>query len=95
MEEIDKKLNIAVLGGTFDPPTISHLQVLKGIIKIVCEVYNSFEEINEVWIVPCGDERHDKIPKASSKQRFDMIELLKKDLITESIPIRVLRNKNR
>jgi cytidyltransferase-like protein len=85
MVELNKKLNIAVLGGTFDPPTISHLQ-------IVCEVYNEFKEIDEVWIVPCGDERIDKIPQASSLHRFKMIELLKSDLITKSIPIKVFIN---
>lgn len=82
MVEIEKKKNIAVLGGTFDPPTISHLQ-------IVCEVYNTFNDIDEVWFVPCGDERQDKTPEASSFHRLNMIEKLKQDLITESIPIKV------
>jgi len=58
----------------------------------VCEVYNTFEEIHEVWIVPCGDERMDKTFIANSQHRLNMIELLKKDLISDTIPIKVLKN---
>jgi nicotinic acid mononucleotide adenylyltransferase len=34
-----KKQQIAILGGSFDPPTIAHIQ-------IACEVYNNIPEIS-------------------------------------------------
>ena len=34
---------IAILGGSFDPPTIAHIQV-------AAEIYNNFS-IDEVWII--------------------------------------------
>ena len=43
---------VAILGGSFDPPTVSHLQ-------LASETLNICAEIDEVWLVPCG-ERADK-----------------------------------
>jgi hypothetical protein len=40
-------------------------------------------------MVPCGDQRPDKNPEATSEQRLKMIELLIDDLITKNIPIKV------
>ena len=56
---------VAILGGSFDPPTISHLQ-------LASETLNSCSEINEVWIVPCGD-RPDKKLGATPKSRLTNI----------------------
>ena len=74
---IDYKFRtIAILGGSFDPPTIAHIQT-------AAEVYNYFKFIDEVWLVPCGDSRSDKTLKASAKQRKNMLELTKNDIIGE------------
>ena len=67
-------------GGSFDPPTISH-------IMIACEIYNQINYIDEVWIVPCGDGRSDKGLKSDAHHRLNMLELIKKDLIYDDLPI--------
>jgi len=71
---------IAVFGGSFDPPTISHLIV-------ACEIYNNFEFIDEVWIVPCGDGREDKKLRTSVDHRINMLECIKRDLVYNDLPI--------
>ena len=76
--EIEKK--VAILGGSFDPPTIAHVQV-------VAEVYNECQFIDEVWIVPCGDARSDKKLKANGKDRIAMLKLILEDIIDERVPV--------
>ncbi len=78
----EKKITkeIAVFGGSFDPPTISHLIV-------ACEIYNNFEFIDEVWIVPCGDGREDKKLRTSVDHRINMLERIKSDLVYNDLPI--------
>ena len=44
-------MKVGVLGGSFDPPTISHLQLCSEVIYA--------KKFNKVLIVPCGD-REDK-----------------------------------
>lgn len=73
---------VALLGGSFDPPTLSH-------IMIACEIYNQFDFIDEVWLVPCGDFRDDKNLKANCKHRINMLELIKNDIIYEDLPIHI------
>ena len=74
-EKITK--NIAILGGSFDPPTIAHIQTAS-------EIYNLLKHIDEVWLVPCGDNRKDKTLKASAIQRKEMLELAIKDILDDS-----------
>lgn len=74
------KAKVAILGGSFDPPTISHIQ-------IACEIYNSFTDISEVWLIPCGDGRSDKSLKTPSVHRLKMLEYIKEDLIPKNVPI--------
>ena len=74
MTEIEKY--VAILGGSFDPPTIAHFQ-------IASEVYNLVDNLDEVWLVPCGDKRSDKNLIANAFQRKEMLELGKKDLLDE------------
>jgi nicotinate-nucleotide adenylyltransferase len=71
--------HIAILGGSFDPPTIAHIQTAS-------EIYNLVGEIDEVWLVPCGDNRKDKALKASARQRKEMLELAIKDILDENFP---------
>ena len=75
------KRNIALLGGSFDPITIAHLQ-------IATEIYNQFDDIDEVWLVPCGDSREDK-KLTKGTHRVAMINLMIKDSLFTDVPIRV------
>jgi len=75
------KRNIALLGGSFDPITIAHLQ-------IATEIYNQFEDIDEVWLVPCGDAREDK-KLTKGVHRVEMINLMLKDSLFKDVPIKV------
>jgi nicotinic acid mononucleotide adenylyltransferase len=70
------------LGGSFDPPTISHMQ-------LACEIYNNYADVDEVWFVPCGDGRGDKSLRTAAIHRMHMLELILKDLIDDSVPIKV------
>ena len=74
------KKRVAYLGGSFDPPTIAHIQV-------ACEIYNKIDNIDEVWISPCGDGRIDKLLKTPFKHRLNMLKLIKDDILNDNIPI--------
>ena len=80
MQSPEKKTRVAILGGSFDPPTIAHMQ-------IVCEIYNNLNDIDEIWIVPCGDGRSDKKLRTPSCHRLKMLELIKDDIIPKNAPI--------
>ena len=76
-----KKVNkIAVLGGSFDPPTLSHLQ-------IASEAINT-HNFDEVWIVPCGN-RPDKKSKSDGKHILNMVNLAIKDVFPDDFPVYV------
>lgn len=47
------------------------------------------EEIDEVWLVPCGDGRSDKSPRTAGSDREEMLKLILNDLIDKSVPIKV------
>ena len=59
-----KKLKVAILGGSFDPPTISHLQVASETINIL--------GYDEVWMIPCG-RRPDKLHISPPEIRLKMV----------------------
>jgi hypothetical protein len=40
-------------------------------------------------MIPCGDSRQDKKLKATGKQRIDMLELIKSDILGNDVPIKV------
>jgi nicotinic acid mononucleotide adenylyltransferase len=73
------------LGGSFDPPTLAHVQ-------IASEIYNTHEDVDEVWIVPCGDGRGDKSLKTKGLHRLAMLELILTDIIGNNAPIKVFKN---
>ena len=77
---------VAILGGSFDPPTIAHIQVAS-------EIYNTHEDIDAVWIIPCGDGRGDKSLKTAAVHRIKMLNLILKDIIGDKAPIEVNRKK--
>ena len=74
------KKRVAYLGGSFDPPTLAHIQV-------ACEIYNKIDNIDEVWISPCGDGRIDKTLKTPFIHRLNMLKLIKDDILNDNIPI--------
>ncbi len=73
--------HIAILGGSFDPPTISHLQ-------IASEVLNTCRIIDEVWLIPCGD-RPDKKLITPPADRLEMVQIAASDFFPTKLPIRV------
>jgi nicotinate-nucleotide adenylyltransferase len=64
--------NIALYGGSFDPPHKSHIALIRYLEKL--------SYIDEVWLMPCGD-RTDKKLLLSKDARFN---LLKKIFATQS-----------
>ena len=70
MEE--QKLRVAVLGGSFDPPTLAHIQIA----EFCSTVYD------EVWVVPCGT-RTDKKHRSSAQNRLEMTRLAFEPLCKE------------
>ena len=68
------------MGGSFDPPTISHMQ-------IAAEIYN-MNKFDEVWVIPCG-ERPDKPHISASKHRLAMTKQAVKEFMPKNFPIKV------
>ena len=62
-----KKIEVAILGGSFNPPTIGHM-------SICSEILNFLPNIKEFWFIPCGD-RNDKKLSATAAQRYQMTKL--------------------
>lgn len=77
-----QKTKVGIFGGSFDPPTIAHMQ-------IACEIYNNFDYIDEVWMMPCGDNRFNKNVKTPSNHRLKMLNLIKEDLIPFNFPLKI------
>ncbi len=81
---------IAILGGSFDPPTLSH-------ITAASEIYNTHENIDEVWLIPCGDGRKDKSLRTLAKHRLAMLKLILNDILGKNVPVYIndieIRNK--
>jgi len=84
------KGEIAVLGGSFNPPHYGHLTVAKEVLKSL--------KCDEVWLLPCFKQAEGKkIEKA--KHRLAMVKLAVKGLKQKRIKasdleIRFLKNKN-
>lgn len=64
---MSREKRIALYGGSFDPITKAH-------VTLVFEVFAS-GLCDEIWVVPCGDHRHDKTCSASSRHRYAMCQL--------------------
>lgn len=60
--------HIALFGGSFDPPHSGHLMVVNVVLN------SGFAD--EVWLIPAGDGRYDKRPRASAAHREAMLKLL-------------------
>ena len=59
-------MNIAILGGAFNPVTISHVELAKLILKET--------DVSEVWITPCYEHLEKKLE--SPEDRLEMIEIV-------------------
>ena len=66
-------MKTGIFGGSFDPPHIGHLSILK-----YCEKSFGLEKI---IIVPTGIPPHKNVCKASARQRFEMCRLAFGDYI--------------
>lgn len=63
--------NIAILGGTFDPPHIGHL--------IIAEEVRQELSLEEVWFMPSYEPPHKQHADSSVVHRIKMIELALRD----------------
>jgi len=60
-------VNVAIFGGTFDPPHLSHLLLAKQALRMV----------NKVMWIPVSDPNHkDKEQITSFEHRFNMVKLM-------------------
>jgi nicotinate-nucleotide adenylyltransferase len=58
---------IAIFGGSFDPPHIGHMYNIQTVLNSGL--------VDEVWVVPADDGRYDKPTKALASHRKKMVEL--------------------
>lgn len=58
---------IGILGGTFDPVHDGHLHVAAEVLRRL--------ELDQVHFMPCGTPVHREPPRATLRQRIDMLEL--------------------
>jgi len=61
-------MEIAIFGGTFDPPTLAHEAMIGAVLMR--------SEIDEVWVMPSG-KRTDKPGMESDEERLHMLNLIK------------------
>jgi len=78
--ETQKKKKIGILGGTFDPPTICHIQMAAEAVNL--------RYVEEVWVIPCGT-RTDKLFGTPGEHRLAMTHLLVNDFFPKEFPIKV------
>lgn len=60
-------MNILLFGGSFNPPSLAHYQLVKNIYDL-----NFF---NEIWVIPCYEHNFNK-EFISFKHRFNMCKSL-------------------
>jgi len=70
---------VAILGGSFDPPTLSHYQTC---IEAINSGY-----VDEAWMMPCGD-RKDKNLVVTGERRLQMLNLGIRDLVPSDFPLK-------
>ena len=69
-------MNIAVLGGRFDPPHVGHLQMAKSLLI-------ARPDIDEVWLIPANTHPWRPI-HASEQDRLAMVKLMQTNTIKAS-----------
>ncbi len=65
-------MNIAILGGSFDPPHLGHLWVAQQVKELM--------NMDEVWLMPCGSHPFNKT-LSPSLHRFAMTQSLENKFI--------------
>ena len=60
-----ERKKIAVYGGSFNPPTMSHFQILRMVLE---EIKVDGEHFDEAWMIPCGDRADKKISTPGEKR---------------------------
>ncbi|MBI5465290.1 nicotinate (nicotinamide) nucleotide adenylyltransferase [Candidatus Gottesmanbacteria bacterium] len=70
MDKTRSKKTIAIFGGSFDPPHLGHVSLIKKILKAGL--------VDEIWLVPNFSHKWKKII-ASPNNRFKMCQLLIKN----------------
>lgn len=68
-------MNIAVFGGSFNPPTIAHIEIIRKIADI--------DYIDKVIVIPVGDF-YNKKDLAPANHRLNMLKHIEDDNITVS-----------
>lgn len=67
---LGRKINVAILGGTFNPIHNSHIDVAKFVL-------NTSKQFDEVWLMPAYKHMYNK-EMVSSKHRLEMCKLASK-----------------
>ncbi|KAF4750747.1 hypothetical protein FOZ63_011241 [Perkinsus olseni] len=73
-----KRKTVAVIGGSFDPPTLAHLMVASQVVQLGCA--------DEAWMVPCGN-RPDKDTQVDAATRLRMTQAAIEAVIPEEFPV--------
>lgn len=73
-----KSGTVVIFGGSFDPITITHIQVAAEVIH--------FELGDQVWVVPCG-MRPDKRTNIEPRHRLEMVSLAIDSLLPQDFPM--------
>ena len=76
-----KKKRIAVLGGSFNPPTDGHLLMAANIIHT--------GSADEVWLVPCGPRPDKPSMTTSARDRLLLLHVAVETTFSPSFPIKV------
>lgn len=61
------KHRIALLGGAFDPPHCGHLMIASQVLRS--------GDFDQLWFIPTGDDRYDRVPHANAVHRREMLSL--------------------
>lgn len=65
---LGRKVNVAILGGAFDPPHPGHIRTAQLVL-------NASKMIDEVWLMPCAGHMHGK-EMAPYEHRLRMCQIL-------------------
>lgn len=72
---------IALFGGAFNPPTISHAAIIRALAET-----GSFDE---VWVMP-SNSRTDKTIIVAAEQRIELLEVMLADLQALDVDVKII-----
>ena len=75
----DDVVKIGLLIGSFDPPTISHLQMASETLNL--------QLANEIWMIPCCNRSHNHL--ITGEQRLEMLTKSISDFFPASFPVKI------